>query len=242
VALRATVEQLYAVFEPYKLRPDTEACPCCHRPEEERVVHQAPLRRLTPDALSGFAGDSLMTWGDVVDLKHFLPRLFEILAFDRSDVDFPDTETVVGALSRGGWNDWPVGERDAVRSFLRAFWDDQLHAWPPHHDIDAMLASIARVEDDVTPYLDGWEVATGRAPVLHFADFLRYNISRAALGQRLSNEFFSDRPDQEALVRTWLLGADVRFRARIEEAFLAETDEPSLELLSGALDVMPRRD
>jgi hypothetical protein len=40
-------------------------------------------------------------------------------------------------------------------------------------------------------------------------------------------------------VCTWLLGADVRFRTRVEEVFLAETDEPALELLSAALDVMP---
>jgi hypothetical protein len=237
-ALRATVEQLYSAFEPYKLRSSTGACPCCHSAEEERLVHQAPLRRLTPDALSGFAGDSLMTWGDVVDLKHFLPRLFEILAFDRFDHD-PGMETLVGALTRGDWNDWPVDERDAVRAFLRAFWDDQLNRWPSDHDIDTVLTSIAQAEDDLTPYLDGWAAANGRAPVLHLAEFLLDNIGRAAGGDRLWNAFFGNRPDQEAQVRTWLLGADMRFRDRVEDLFLAETDEPALELLSAALDVMP---
>jgi hypothetical protein len=239
--LRAVVERLYTVFEPYKLKSPTEVCWCCHSPEEERVVHQAPLHRLSPDALEGFASDSLMTWGDLEDFKHFLPRLFEILAFDRFRDGFVSMETLVGALSRGGWDDWPVSEQEAVRSFLLTFWDDHLHAWPSYDDIDTVLTSIAQAENDLTPYLEGWEAASGRAPVLHFAEFLLHNISRVALGKRLRNAFFDNRPDQEAQVRTWLLGAGARFSDRIEEVFLAETDDSALELLAAALDVLPRR-
>jgi hypothetical protein len=182
-----------------------------------------------------------MTWGDLDDFKHFLPRLFEILAFDRFRDGFVAMETLVGALSRGGWNDWPVAERETVRSFLRAFWDVHLRVWPSPEDVDTVLTSIAQAEDDLTPYLDAWEAATGREPVLHFADFLWHNIGRAALGDRLWNAFYEGRDDQEAQVRAWLLGAGARFRGRIEEAFIAETDESALERLSDALDVIAMR-
>jgi hypothetical protein len=241
VGLREAVERLYTVFAPYKLKSPTEVCWHCHSPEEERVVHQAPLRLLTPDALSGFAADSLMTWGDLDDLKHFLPRLFEILAFDRFSQEFPDMETVVGALARGEWEDWPAPEREAVRSFLRAFWEDQLNTWPSHYDIDTVLAAIAQAEADLAPYLDRWETATDRAPVLHFVEFLMENIGQAAVGKRLANPWLSRRHDQEGHIRAWLIGADAHFLDRVEATFLDETDDDSLELLSAALDVMPKR-
>ena len=229
------------MFEPYKLKSPTEVCWHCHSPEEERVVHQAPLRRLSPDALSGFAADSLMTWGDLGDVKHFLPRTFEILAFDRFPRDDPDMETVVGVLGRGDWNEWPVHERDAVRAFLRALWADQLHAWPSGSDIDTVLSSIAMAEDDLTAYLDEWESSAGQAPVLHFAEFLIANVMRVARGKRLSNPWLEARVAQEAQVRAWLIAAQERFVERIEAAFLAAPDESSMALLSTALDVLPAR-
>jgi hypothetical protein len=235
--LARAIEELYAVFAAYPLRSWTEPCLHCHTHEDERAVHRYPLRQLGPEDLAGFAGDSLMTWGEVVDVKHFAPRIFEILATDGFPGDYPDTETVVGALDRGDWQSWPRAEKRAVDRFLLAWWRTHLSAYPARQPVDTVLSAIATAVVDMAPYLDVWAQAGGPAPVLHLAELLHDNSKHGALRDRLSNPSLRDRPDQEAQVHRWLLTTAGDFLPRLEAAFLELTDEPTLHMLESAIDL-----
>lgn len=236
--LRDAVDGLYATFGSYPLKSTTDVCWHCHSPTEEQALHLVPMREMTPDDLEGFASDLLMTWGDLADFKHFLPRLFEIVAFDHFTDDHPDIETVLGALDRGEWSSWPTAEREAIGNFLRAFWTANLGSWPSGYEIETVLASIAQAETDLSPYLAAWGSMEGPAPVLHFCDLLLDNATRIALGKGLSNPWFGPFPDRESQVRDWLQHERASFAPKVEAHFAATTDEHALELLAAALDVI----
>jgi len=234
-ALDEAIEGLYLAFEAYPLRLWTEPCTHCHTAEDERAVHRHPLRELRPEDLSGFAADSLMTWGEVVDLKHFLPRLFEILA--TQGFPYPDTESIVGALDRGAWSTWPDSEQAAVARYLMAWWRAHLTTYPALHRTDSLLSALAIATEDMGPYLDEWLAAEGLSPTLHFADFVEDNAVHSTVSEPLTNPWLRHRPEQERQVREWMLHVADAFLPRLEAAFLDAADDPTLEMLAHAIDV-----
>ncbi len=86
-AFKESVERLYQVFAKYPLREDTGMCPCCHDPEDRKRLHAKPLRELSPEDLEPYTWSALLTWGDVEDFKHFLPRLFETISDCEAEVE-----------------------------------------------------------------------------------------------------------------------------------------------------------
>ena len=166
-----SIEALYRVFERYPLRQSTEPCPHCHDPGEEGVLHEHLLRDLTAQQLSGFAGEALTVWGDVVDFKHFLPRIMEITVSKHS-FDWPDTESLFGRLAYGRWREWPSDEQRAVEQFLHAFWWDGLGRYPASDDIGGMLTAIAATDVDLTPFLAWWIEQPGEEPLRHWPSSL----------------------------------------------------------------------
>jgi len=80
-AFEAATDALYRAFEHYPLRPDMPRCPCCVTPAAMTDLTSRPLGELD-DELNLFTSNALTTWGDVEDLKHFLPRLLERAARD----------------------------------------------------------------------------------------------------------------------------------------------------------------
>src|SRR5438093_641899 len=94
------VAALYSAFAHYHLRPDTESCRHCRPEEAERRLHSRPLTQLTARDLDDYAFSALLTWGDVEDFKHFLPRLFELLTFDVLETD---PEVLLSKLRYAGW-------------------------------------------------------------------------------------------------------------------------------------------
>jgi len=103
------MEDLYDVFNKYPLRQHVEGCTCgCIPPTAEAGLHRRPLREMEPNDLDRYAFKAMTTWGDVEDFKHFLPRLLELLVHKSFIVD---TEIVLGKLSYGHWEAWPVRSR-----------------------------------------------------------------------------------------------------------------------------------
>src|SRR5262249_17812312 len=112
----------YRTFRDYPLNHGMQACPCCHEPDEGKILFEKKLSDLTAEGLWPYISTALTTWGDVNDFKHFLPRIFEVLAekeLGTSDrfTDFVDPENVTHKLRYGHWMDWPRQEQDAARHF-----------------------------------------------------------------------------------------------------------------------------
>jgi hypothetical protein len=151
--LRAAIENLYATFASYQLREDTNACPCCHGPEDEKRLHRAPLRRLTPGDLEAYAFDALYVWGDETDFKHFLPCIFELSTHGD---EFVDQQVVLKKLDHSEWRYWPEAEQRAVEQFFGALWEHVLDR-QPHEcygwQIEGWLCGFAQAVSDLSPYL-----------------------------------------------------------------------------------------
>ena len=85
VALAAALERLYLVFRSYGLKPHIEGCPCCVYDEDQDRVRSRSLRALTAEDFDTYASKALTTWGDADDLRHFLPRLLELVTGSPGD-------------------------------------------------------------------------------------------------------------------------------------------------------------
>src|SRR5262249_5780030 len=118
--LRKTIENLYSTFAGYCLRDDTNACPCCHSPGDEKRLHRSSLRKLDAGDLELYANDALLVWGDVDDFKHFLPRIFELVVTNGRE--FADQPIVFKKLYHAEWRYWPQAEQLAIEHFFRALW------------------------------------------------------------------------------------------------------------------------
>lgn len=126
--LQSAIEGLYATFAPYPLRDDTNACPCCHRPEDEKLLHKRSLRELSTRDMELFATDALFVWGDVDDFRHFLPRIFELAVMHGQA--FVDQSIVFNKLHHGEWRYWAEVEQVAIESFFQALWTCILNQEP----------------------------------------------------------------------------------------------------------------
>lgn len=207
--LRASIEGLYETFASYPLSDDTNACPCCHTPEEEKRLHRAPLRNLKFEDLQQYAMDALSVWGSEADFRHFLPRIFELEV--AHGAEFQDPEVVFNKLRYGEWRHWPEREQHAIETFFQALWQcilggqpNQDHGW----EIEGWLCGIGQAVDDLSPYLRAWESMGTENARLNLArfiaetDFADPNSRPSAYWEEFSAVF--------AQVGTWVRGAVVK--------------------------------
>jgi hypothetical protein len=137
-ALRVAIGGLYESFAGYPLREKITFCPCCGTEEEEASLHSAPLNELSMATIAPYArGASWATWGKLQDFKHFVPRLLELIVFNRPPFGiWPELEFLFrrlrcfDGLKDPPWEEWPATERSAIDVFLRAWWRFVL----AHHD------------------------------------------------------------------------------------------------------------
>ena len=166
--LLAAIANLYRVFQRYELRSNTDACSCraCHRTsDDEQRLHRTPLHNLSGDDLSDYATDAIYTWGTGDDFKHFIPRLFELLAQAPGfESGFVHAASVFAKLNyeswcSSAWHSWPESEQIAVSNYFRAVWDATLDSAPEDLAFDGAygwIEAIAQAEDDLAPYLARW--------------------------------------------------------------------------------------
>jgi hypothetical protein len=112
--------------------------------------------------------DAVYTWG-TDDFKHFIPRLFELLAqTPEPGHDFVDPASVFGKLAyeswcSSSWRTWPETEQRAVSDYFRAVRDAALSSNPedlPFDGVYGWIQAIAQAEHDLTHYLDYWLYAS----------------------------------------------------------------------------------
>lgn len=223
--LSLAIERLYQVFARYPRPHHVDGCSHCVDENDHANLFAAPLRKLTDEHLGPFAFKVLTTWGEVDDLRHFLPRLFELVATDWLWVD---PEVVLGKLRLAEWNAWPPDEQTAVRQYLRALWQEAIER-SGAQDTDSGLCAIAQVEDDLSPYLGSWIECPTPASRIEMADFLEWNLPSLQADDTLSNAFWRGRKEQTEQVIRWLRRTEVAGRV-----IAILQSEPSREALSAA--------
>ncbi len=211
--LTESVEALYATFNAYPLHADTHACPCCHRPEQERLLHSKPLRQLDANGLQMFACDAILVWGDIPDFKHFLPRIFELMStLDSPTLDMADPAIIYGKLRYGDWLSWPEPEVNAVRRYLMFLWQAVLQSGPADCDVEDWLCGISQAEDDLSPYLAAWSHTNSTAAASHLATLVTEHAF-VQVDVRPRN-FWAQRKEQFDQVRKWLLSDAAKDKLR----------------------------
>ena len=207
--LRLTIESLYATFASYPLRDDTNACPCCHSPEDEKRLHRTSLRKLNVGDLRKYTTDALFVWGNETDFKHFLPRIFELAVAHGEE--FVDPQVVFNKLHHGDWQHWPDVEQSAVEQFFGALWRCILDGQPREYygwQIEGWLCGISKAVSDLSPYLKTWvemETENARLNLAGFiadTDFANPNCHATA--------YWEDSAEMFAEVGNWVRGNVVK--------------------------------
>lgn len=247
--LSESIQVLYEVFARYPTRRDMPReccdmphCEYCVTPEDIALICSKPLRELTADDLSKYAGKAITTWGDVEDFKHFLPRLMELIATEGS-VDWRGPEEVFSRFRYGQWEGWEPRERHAVDSYFVSLWRFVLSrhpvfpGWdPPWWSIaNDYLCAVAQATDDLSPYLQMWRVDRSITGLRHLADFVADTVNQAKDG--MLGAWWKG-CKAEAQVKEWL--SDPATWQRLEEGLASPSSPPFAPSLVEALDLLAR--
>jgi hypothetical protein len=221
--LRVAIENLYVAFAPYPLRDDTNPCPCCHSPEDEKQLHRASLRNLSTEHLQQYATDALLVWGSEPDFKHFLPRIFELEV--ANGWEWVDPEVIFNKLRHGEWRYWPEAEQRAIEQFFAALWACILDG-QPHQDygweIEGWLCGIAQAVGDLSPYLEAWTVMETKNASLSLASFIVW--TDFADPNSRPGAYWEERAELYAEVGAWVRGDVVREKMKTIAANYPEYD------------------
>lgn len=151
--LKIAIQNLYDTFSIYPFKSTMEGCPCCVSDSDKEKIHSKQLIELTEDDLSRYAFKAMTTWGDTTDFKHYLPRIFELLA----TTDFiVDTFVVLGKLEYGKWRTWTEKEQKSITDFLMAWWTDLLKN-KSYFDKEA-FTEIFKLTGNINQLLDRWKI------------------------------------------------------------------------------------
>ncbi|GEM_PF-3572918 len=120
--LESAIENVYEVFSVYPLKGGLRdrSCNCCVSEEEIKELVSKPMNELSVDEIGHFVRSAVSTFGDVDDLKHFLPRILELFQ-DRS-YDIIDDFLTFEKLNYVGWKTWEKQELEVVEAYLLALW------------------------------------------------------------------------------------------------------------------------
>jgi hypothetical protein len=210
------IENLYKIFESYRLRADTEPCPCCHSSEDGARLRSKLLCKLGPKDLSKYAMDALYTWGTENDFKHFLPRILELLTqADEVGRAFVPPESVFGKLiyeswCSTDWRNWPASEQAAISNYARAVWNAVLDSDPDELSTAAFdwLCAFAYAESDLSFYLDQWLAAGSANAHRNLARMIVLDGVLNATGP--GGGYWAERSEQWQQLVDWLRRSEVK--------------------------------
>jgi hypothetical protein len=206
--LRVAIKGLYAAFARYPLPDHVPGCSHCVSDADHMRLFSKPLRDLDVHDLERFAFKSMTTWGGADDFRHFLPRIFELVAGSKGWLEFVHPEIVFDKLPYADWRTWPQDEQRAILTYFEAVWGSVLDVFAYPEATDSFLCGIGQAVDDLSPYLSAWRIPSSPARALNFACFIEQNTgfppNVRAQGRSLQNGFWKDRPLQAAQVFQWL--------------------------------------
>lgn len=227
--LQQAIQNLYTTFARYPLNVYMDYCMCCVSGSEAALILDGDMRDLPQENLVRFAAKAATTWGDVNDYRHFLPRIFELMATERPLNIGTEAWRQACKLNELCWWTWPEAEQEAIEDFFLAWFRTVLDTEPArgrsaHIDAGDVLQAAGSIGDDLGPYLRSWEKA-GPNGVLHLATEIR-NMAHA-------HGNWDDNEAERIQYETWL--RDPARRQQLEAA-APTTSQP--ELIAEAIAVV----
>ncbi len=155
--LQQAIQNLYTTFARYPLNVYMDYCMCCVTGSEAALILDGDLHDLPHENLVRFAAKAATTWGDVNDYRHFLPRIFELMATERPLNIGTEAWRQACKLNELCWWAWPEGEQEAIEDFFLAWFRAALKSPQQNrigHDAGDILKAAASIGDDLGPYLN----------------------------------------------------------------------------------------
>ncbi|WP_433288241.1 hypothetical protein [Micromonospora sp. CA-244673] len=157
--LIAATARLREAFARYPGSAVLDACPHCRGP--------VPVDDHDLFSLTISLGNTV---GSRDDLKSLLPLLLESMVTSTE----LDPGIVLGKLPRERWRTWPEAEQDAIDGYLDAVWRSLLATYPSQVgsflDPTTFLDAVAAGGENVTRFLDMWNLMLSSAADRHLAD------------------------------------------------------------------------
>ena len=238
------IDAAYKLFAPYTVGATLDVCKvCCVGDAEEQELLRTPLRTVSAAVLdagyfySARSGSQREHW----ELKHFLPRLLELV----TQFDFPmhSTEITFSRLELHRPTEWLPTELALLQTFAEVFFAECLGQYPVPGgtSLTEMVIMFGLGHFDLTPLLATWAAARSQSSALHTKDLLLREVHFGRTGQyRLHNPF--SEPHIDAAVAAWLSEAAVpqQLAQQLEPYILHDStlDNETLTGLSRAYEVL----
>ena len=201
--LKLSIENLYVTFSKYPGNPSLEGSPLYeHLDKWNTVLYSKPLQQLTGEELKLFSGKAITTSGDINDLKHFLPRLFELIALYNTPYDI---WILYQKLEAAQWHEWRSIEQDAVKNFSLALWENILfdNSKKAEKEFTAYFNALAHFYPNFNELTEIWQVNNSFGSIKMLTNYIyEENYYLFSKGYIRGNEK-STRNIQ--LFRNWLL-------------------------------------
>ena len=242
--LQEVIDAAYELFAPYTVGATLEVCKvCCVSDAEEQELLRTPLRTVSGEVLNAGYFYSAYSYSEREhwEMKHFLPRLLELVA----QFDFPmhSTEITLARLELHRHAAWPASERALVQTFAKTFFAECLGQYPlpDGSSLTEMLIMFGLGHCDLTPLLAAWAAARSQSSALHTKDFLLHEIQFGRAGHHKLQNPFSE-PHINAAVAAWLneTSTPPQLAQQLEYHILHDStlDDAALSELSLAYEVL----
>lgn len=227
LTLKNAVNNLYKTFSRYRHK-ESGFCTHCVSVAENKRLDSKSLDRLSGEDLSRYASKALTTWGDAEDFKHFLPRIFELVALNDLGIN---SEIAFGKLEYANWQKWSAGERAAIENFFRELMRFSVELGGEDiYRASEFLSSIACAVDDVTFYLDLWLEPPTRNKILNLRYFVIENDYSS------TNPFLGDKLEQRRQIVDWLTSK--KNVERFENLFFEDNEFQNTAELAELIDAL----
>lgn len=206
-ALKTAIEGLYATFLHYPRNLTLEGCPCCVSGEHRAKFHIKTLWTLKAEDLAPYVLKAITRWGKIEDFKHYLPRIFELLATTGFSID---NAMVIRRLECGKWNNWEPEEKAAIHGFLLAWWTDTMEN---RYFDTAEFYALYVLLGDIDMLLDHWPIAVDNNSFQNMVHCIRYYYSRL-INQVSPAMLFPERTTHQLLA--WMSAQKEQLRAGVD--------------------------
>lgn len=170
------IEELYSVFDPYKLTGKMDACPCCISKEKEIELYSKPLRQLEENDMVFYLRKAMTTWGSSSNFKHFLPRFLDI--YSKRPSVLIELDDILIKLEYAEWKNWNENEQKALIDFVAADWNNHVNGSVNEIAISDMHVYLSFLDFD--RMLELWAFPFNKTALRNFVTFF-YHSGNAIL-------------------------------------------------------------
>lgn len=232
-----SIERLYETFEKYRSNSNMNGSPVYgDLAEWNTELFAKPLRELTEDDLSRFTGKAISTWGEAIDYKHFLPRIFELTAELRTPYEI---WIAFDKLALADWKNWPENEQKVIHEFMIALWENILNddSEKARWEFQDYFSALAQFYPNFSELLDIWAKSESKAAIKHLSTFLIEEQTSIFDKKKLSN--FQDKPEIVDKFIAWAFSDQLL--EHVQRTFFKFENESFAENISWAEQIITQR-